>query len=393
GGMEKGVMLLRGNNAQRLNPSIEGLEFELANTISALVNEDRKRVGFVTGHGELDSIQSASLRSGLSELYDVESVRLSAGQQLSGFGVLVVAKPRARFTEQDKYAMDQYLMRGGRLLMLIDQLEAAADSASRENYFAFPYALGLDDQLFRYGVRVNPDLVQDRVSLRYPVVTGVVNDKPQITPIEWPFFPLINQYANHPATRNIDASVLKFASSVDTVKAVNVRKTLLLVTSAYSRKLKAPVKVSANDLRSGDVNASLNEGPIALGYLLEGKFTSVFKNRFLPVGVDSAAFKPDGVDSKVIVIGDGDIARNEVRLRTGQPQRLGLDPFSGYTFANQELLMNLVAYLADEKGLISARSKEVKVRPLDKEKVRSERVMWQVINVVMPVVLVVLLGI
>lgn len=396
GGAETGVMLLKGKTALRseevLNQSIEGLEYELVNAINTLFNTDRKRIGFVTGHGELDSLQIASLNNSLLQSYDVFKTNLTRKQSLTQYDVLIVAKPTKAFSETDKYKLDQFLLGGGKLLLLIDQLEASMDSASSKNYFAFPYHLGLDDLLFHYGVRINQDVVQDIVSLRFPVITGNVNGKPQVTPIEWPFFPMINHYSNHPITRNLDATVLKIASSIDTVKATGIGKTPLLVSSQYSRKAQAPVKINVDDLRKEMKPENFSGGPFVLGYLLEGEFSSLYANRFLPDGVDSSGYKSKGVPSKLIVVADGDLARNEVSMRTGQPQMLGLDGFSGYTFANQELIMNMVAYLADEAGVINARNKQVKIRPLDKEMIKNDRLFWQLMNLVLPLTLVILFG-
>jgi gliding-associated putative ABC transporter substrate-binding component GldG len=272
-------------------------------------------------------------------------------------------------------------------------MEATMDSASLENYAAFPYNLNLDDQLFKYGVRLNVDLVQDRNAGLYPVVTGETGGKPQLQLMDWPFFPLINRYADHSITRNLDAVVTKFVSSMDTVKAPGVMKTPLLFTSQYSRKIAAPVEVNINDIRKNVTDESFTESFIPIGYLLEGNFTSVFKNRFLPEGAVQSAFKDQSASTKIIVIADGDLARNDVNPRTGQPQQLGYDQFSRYTFANQELLLNAVAYLVQEDGLIAARNKEVKIRPLDREKVRQEKVKWQIVNIGLPLVLMVMFGV
>lgn len=395
-GLETGVMLLKGNRTQgseeALNQSIEGLEFELANAIHKLSGVNRKKIGLVTGHGELDSLQIGSFYSSLTESYDVFRTKLAVKESLNQYDVLVVAKPRSVFSEQDKYKLDQYLLHGGKLLLLVDRLEAKMDSVSSDNYFAYPLPVGLEDQLFHYGVRINQDLVQDRYSLRYPVVTGMLNAKPQMTPLEWPFFPLINHYADHPITRNLDASALRFVSSIDSVKALGIRKTPLLFSSAYSRKVMSPVKINVNDLRKEIKPENFSSGPIVLAYLLEGKFSSVFKNRFLPEGIDSTGFRVNGTDAKLIVVADGDVARNDINQRTGQPQPLGFDNFSAYTFANQELLMNMVAFLADESGLINARNKEVKVRPLDKQKIKNNRVVLQIINLALPLACIVILG-
>lgn len=392
-GFETGVMLLKGSRAQNINPSMEGIEFELANAIHKLSNVNRKRVGLLKGHGELDSLEFASFNNALLDQYDVFKVSLSRKGALTGYDLLIIAKPTQAFSNQDKYKLDQYLMRGGKILFLLDRLDADMNRASEEDYFAFPYDLNLDDQLFKYGVRINPDLIQDAVSGKYPVVVGGDRNRPQIMQLDWPFFPLINQYADNPVTRNLDASLLKFVSSIDTVKATGVSKTPLLFSSQYSRRVSAPVKVGVNDLRKQMQEGSFDSGKIPISYLLEGEFTSLYKNRFAPEGVDTAGFKEQSVATKIIIVADGDLARNDVNPRDGNPQQLGLDPFTQYTFANQDLLLNMVAYLVEENGLIKARNKEIKVRPLDKEKIRNERSFWQGINLVLPMVALVVFGI
>lgn len=391
-GFETGVNLLKGSRAQNINQSLEGIEYELANAIHKLSNTKRKRVGLVTGHGELDSLFIASVNNALLDQYDVFKVDITRRAKITGYDLLVVAKPRLEFSNQDKYKLDQFLMQGGKILFLLDRLDADMNRASEEDYFAFPYDLNLDDQLFKYGVRINQDLIQDRVSGRYPIVVGGDRNQPQIMQLEWPFFPLVNQYANHPITRNLDASLLKFVSSIDTVKAIGVKKTPLLFSSAYSRKVVAPVKVGVNDLRRQIQEEQFSSGPMAVAYLLEGTFTSLFKNRFAPDAVDTTGFLEESKPTKIIVVADGDLARNDVNPRDQSPQPLGLDPFTQYTFSNQDLLMNMVAYLVDENGLIKARNKEVKVRPLDKGRIQNERVRWQVINLVSPLVVLVMFG-
>lgn len=194
-------------------------------------------------------------------------------------------------------------------------------------------------------------------------------------------------------TRNLDAVLTKFVSSVDTVKAAGIRKTSLMTTSPYTRKFAAPVKVSVNELRKNVRPDDFSQGDVAVGYLLEGKFTSLYKNRLLPDGVPEQGFKADGVATKLIVIGDGDLARNDINPRTRQIQALGFDPFTNQTFANRDFLMNAVTYLAEDDGLIQARNKRVTIRPLDKTKVTAERTKWQVINLVVPILLLIAYGV
>ncbi|MFZ5971951.1 MAG: gliding motility-associated ABC transporter substrate-binding protein GldG [Bacteroidota bacterium] len=396
GGMETGVMLFKGNRAQNaqevLNQSVEGLEYELASAIARLSSEERKSVTLLTGHGEIDSLQIGSLRAALDEMYDVARVDISEVRQLPQTDVTILAKPVFTFSESDKLKLDQYLMRGGRLLLFIDRLDARMDSASRPDYFAFAYETGLEDQLFRYGLRVNPNLVQDAVAAKYPVVTGKVGNQPQIMQMDWPFFPLANGNPDHIITRNLDRSLARFASAIDTVKALGVKKTPLLFTSPYARSITAPVKVSVNDLRGKLDPSQFNAGPLPLAWLLEGTFTSLYRNRFLPAGAVQTDFLEQSVATKIIVVADGDFVKNDVNPRNGQVQQLGLDPFSGYTFANQDVVLNMVSYLADDGGLINTRSKEVKIRPLDRQKIREGKVYWQMLNIGLPLVALVVFG-
>ncbi len=397
GGMQTSVMLLKdqvGGSQQDLNRAIEGLEFELANAIYQLTISNRKRIGIVTGHGELDSLEVASLREGLLPLYDVDlKATLRRRLDAADYEVLVIAKPQIPLSELEKYFLDQYVMSGGKLVMMIDALRAEMDSVALGDYYAFPYTLGMEDLLFQYGVRINQDFVQDLISLRYPVVTGVLNGKPQITPIEWPFFPLANHYAEHPVTRNLDATAFRFVSSMDTVKAKGIRKTPLIFSSAYTRRVHPPLKINVNDLRKEIIPENFRTGAIPLAYLLEGRFNSLYANRFLPEGVDSTGNKITGAPTRMIVVADGDLARNEVNRRTGQPFELGFDAVTNHTFANRELLLNMMAFLTDDSGLIMARTKEVLGRPLDKEKVRDSRATWQIVNLVLPLFLLAIVGV
>jgi gliding-associated putative ABC transporter substrate-binding component GldG len=395
GGFETGVMLLKGNKAasseEVINQSVEGIEFELANAIHKLANTTRKRIGFVNGHGELDSLNVAGLKSELRELYDVFRIDLRRND-LSKYDLLVVARPVQPFTELEKFNLDQFIMKGGKALFLLDKLDADMDSVSNETALAIPNKTNLDDQLFRYGVRVNLDLVQDQNAGMYPVITGQVGGKPQVQMLNWPFFPLINNYPDHPVTRNMDAVLMRFASSIDTVKAEGIRKTPLLFTSPYARRLGAPVNISINQLRELKPQ-DFNTANIPVAYLLEGRFTSLYRNRFLPEGAAGKALEIQEAPGKIIVVSDGDVARNDVNPRTRQPQALGFDSFTNYTFANRDFLMNAIAYLTEEEGLIQTRNKQVRIRPLDKEKIKNEKLKWQAINLVLPIMVLIAYGV
>lgn len=397
GGVEKGVMLLKGNKAatpeEEINQSIEGIEFEIANAIYKLTVPDPSQIGLVTGHGELQGLEIRSFEEAVAELYHVRRVTL-ADSALDRFDALVIAKPTRPYPAADRYRLDQYIMQGGKVLFMIDRLDASMDSTKQANYFAFPIETGLDEQLFHYGVRVNPDLVQDRYAAPYPVITGERPDgTPQVHLIEWPFFPLINRFAEHPITHNLDRVLTRFVSSIDTVRADGVKKTPLLFTSQYSRTLTAPVNVNINELRSNLSTEKFTDRFVPVACLLEGTFTSAYNNRFLPEGAEEQTFRAKSVPTSLIVVSDGDLVRNEINRRTGEPLPLGFSPFSNYTFANQDLALNMIAWLIDENGLIRARNKEVRIRPLDREQVAAEKLKWQLLNLGLPLVVLITFGV
>ena len=393
GGQEEGVMLLQGNRGESaINQSIETIEFNLASAIKKLTEPESKRIGLVRGHSELDSIELYAFRNLLQEKYLVDEVYLKENNPLEIYDALVVAKPTERFTEEEKYLLDQYILQGGSVLFMIDMLGADMEALAEENNIAFPYEINLKDQLFQYGVRINSDLIQDNQAARHPIVVGNVGDQPQIRMMPWPFFPLINRYADHPISRNLDASLLRFASSIDTVKAVGVKKVPLMYTSDYSRAVQAPVVVSINSLRKNLRPEVLNQQNIPLAYLLEGQFTSLYKNRFVPEGIENQGdFIPEG-ESKLIVIADGDFAENYVNPKTGEPLELGYNPYLQNKFANEDFLMNALAYLVEEEGIIQARSKEIRIRPLDKVKINEAHATWQMINLILPLIILVVAG-
>jgi len=283
-------------------------------------------------------------------------------------------------------------MRGGNILYFIDALSVNMDSASGEGTVAIPYETNLTDQLFRYGIRVNQNFILDVNSGQFPVVAGNMGDQPQIQMIPWPFFPVMTNFSKHPSVRNLDAILGRFVSEVDTVKAAGIKKTPLLTTSQYTKLLGPPVRVAFNDLRDELRPEKFVDGPKTIGYLLEGKFTSLYANRLVPKGFDKSTFLEKGLPGKVIVVGDGDIIRNDLDPETGEPLGLGVEPFTKATYANEEFVLNLLDYMVDESGLIATRAREVKIRPLDRVKVQRERTKWQIINLVAPVILVLIIG-
>ncbi|MGD1893183.1 MAG: gliding motility-associated ABC transporter substrate-binding protein GldG [Cyclobacteriaceae bacterium] len=396
GGRERAVMLLKGDKGasalQQLNQSVEGVEYELASAIQGVTADRRKQVAIMRGHGELPSAEMGSLIDALSQTYDVYELFLPQSEEIAPVDAVIIAKPLQPFSREDQYKLDQYIMRGGKALFFLDALGVDMDSLGSDGAFAFPLDVGLDDMLFRYGVRINPTLVQDIESGQYPIVVGNMGDQPQIRLLPWPFFPLVNKYPPHPMVRNLDAVYLRFVNSMDTIAATGVTKTPLAFTSQYSRVLSTPIVVDLDELRQAPQPERYQAGPQAIAYLLEGMFTSVFRNRILPTGLNTKDFRDESVPTKLLVVSDGDLVRNELDPQNNRPLPLGFDPFTERTFANQDFVLNALAYLVDENGLIRARSKEVRLRPLDQIKVKAQATRWQLINLLLPLIFIGLFG-
>ncbi|MHC2990369.1 gliding-associated ABC transporter substrate-binding component GldG [Pontibacter sp. HJ8] len=396
-GKETSVTLLKGNLAasadERLNQSVEGVEYELATAIRKVAFPETKTIGYISGHGELEMQQVTDLLGSLQEFYRVARGELPEIPSLQGLDLIIVAKPTTAFTEADKFKIDQFIMKGGKAVFFVDALNANMDSVGAGGMFAMPYNLNLDDLFFRYGVRLNPTMIMDLNSGFIPMVTGYTGERPQTEMINWRFYPLLNNFSKHPITRNIDAVYARFIGTIDTVKAAGIRKTPLVYTSTYSRVLQPPVPLTLEEARMEVKPEQYQAGQQPVGYLLEGTFTSLFRNRPAPQGMGNAKVKETGVPSKIAVFSDGDLVRNEVNPRTGQAYELGFDRYNNVKFANKELAMNTIHYLLDSEGLINVRSKEIQLRPLDKVRVKEERTYWQLLNLVAPILLLALFGI
>ena len=397
GSRETGITFLKGNKAsspqEQLNQSIEGVEYELSSAIKSMTETKTKRIALLKGHGELDSLHIAGFTAELMVKYRVFHVDLTKKKDLLGYDAIVLAKPTEAFSEVDKYKIDQFIMRGGKAMFLIDALYVNMDSANREDNLALPYDNNLDDLFFKYGFRVNKDMILDRNAAVYPVVVGNLGDNPQIQLLPWPFFPVVNNFSNHPTVRNNDAVITRFMSTIDTLKVESVRKIPLMSSSQYSKVLTSPIKVSINELKKEMNPDFFNSGAQTTAWIYEGPFTSLYKNRFLPRNTDKSTFIADGKPTKILVISDGDIARNDINPQTGQPVELGFYQFTETRYGNADFLLNAMTYLLEEDGIINTRSKEVKIRPLDVVKIQNQKFTWQLVNLVLPIILIVIFGV
>ncbi len=393
GEKEEPVLLLKGSQAasaeQRLNQSVEGVEYELVNAIRRLTQQERRKVAFIEGHGELPVAEVADLMGALQRYYDVTRLDLTRAPYIdSAVAAVIVARPTRPFTMSDKYKLDQFVLRGGRAIFCLDPVPVELDSVGEKGTFGIPVQTDLDELLFHWGVRVNGDLLQDMVAQSIPMVTGIVGNQPQTQLISWRFFPIINSFSKHPIVRNLDVVSTRFVSSIDTVTTDGIRKTPLMSTSRYTRVMPAPVRINFNEARMEPNPRVFNRGPQLVGVLLEGNFTSFFRNRIVPGSKLLQDFVPAAqVPARVVVFSDGDLPRNGINKKTGQPQPLGYDKFVGVQFANRDLLTNTVDYLLDQDDLLAVRGKEIQIRPLDRPRIRTERTRWQLLNTVVPLAL------
>ncbi|HEX8517929.1 MAG TPA: gliding motility-associated ABC transporter substrate-binding protein GldG [Bacteroidia bacterium] len=380
----------------QLNNSIQGLEYEFASTIRSLSTTIHHEIGFLEGHGELDTLFVDDIKNALGQFYGLKRVAIN-GQldALDGLEAIVIAKPDTTFSKEDKFVIDQFIMRGGKVLWCIDVLETRIDSLARSGRtLAVPYDLGLEEMLFKYGVRINQNLVLDLQSSALPVNTAYRGQQPKIELKPWIFSPVILPTQKHPVVKNLDAVKLDFTSSIDLVEAPGIEKTVLLTTSKNSKTINSPVRVDMRIMQmpQDEVNFRNPKQPVAV--LLEGAFESVFKNRsFPPEFLKEYDFKKKGINNKMIVIADGDVIRNDVQTSSGKPYPLGYDKYTNQTFGNRDFILNCINYLCDDSGLISVRSRELTLRLLDKKRVKTERLKWQVINVGIPLMLVLIYGI
>jgi ABC-2 type transport system permease protein len=392
-----------------LNNSVQGLEFGLTNVIRKLTVQQKPKIAFIEGQGELTANYTASIESALNEYYTVEHVRINGqlsaltehtqrGKDSTSFTIknkykaIIIAKPDSAFAknEQDKFIIDQFIMRGGKVLWLIDAVNATMDSLqTQERSVVTTNDVNLDDMLFNYGVRLNSNLVVDMNSLPIPVV---IDKKGNQKLIPWIFFPVLVPTSQHPIVRNLNAIKTEFVGNLDTLETQGIKKTILLSTSRYSRVLNTPVVVSLGYLYQQPDITQFNQPYQPVAALLEGEFVSLFLNRIPPELAEAPeiGFVGKSPKTEMIVVADGDIIKNQ--LQTGEkgpiPLPLGFDRYTNQQFGNKDFVLNAMNYLCDDSGLLSVRSRDVKLRTLDTARVDNEKLKWQLVNTIVPILLV-----
>lgn len=381
------------NNAEAL------LEYKFANAIYHLQQTHPPLIGYMLGNGEpLDPRVNDAL-SILSRNYLIDTIPLDRYPYIpQDFKAVVFIKPELPFTTQEKLKIDQYLMHGGKILWFLDDLNASMDSLTNKNSFiAFDKNLHLEDLLFTYGVRINPDLIQDLQCDMIPLVVGSAGNQPQIQLVPWPYSPLLTPTENSPIVKNINPVLGHFVNSLDTVGTPGIRKTILLTSSAYSRITGSPVKVSWNDARIKPDPALFQHPFIPAAVLLEGRFRSMFMNRLDQQTIDSLdrVFPQPIADSSVptamILVSDGDIAMNAISAKEG-PLPMGNNAYTHVQYANPQFFANCLEYLTDTSGIMQSRNKTFILRQMNTTRIEQQKNLWQLLNLIIPVAFGVLMG-
>ncbi len=398
----KGVQNGRdGQPAEQLYTNAETLlEYKFASAIDRITRQKAPVIGYVMGNGEPLDFRVYSLIQGLRSNYGFGIVRLDSLAVIpQEFNALVIVKPTKKFTDRQKLTLDQYLLHGGQLIWAVDRLYAEMDSLNlNASTVAYDRDLDLDDLFFRYGVRINPDLVEDMQCIKLNMVVGTQGGKPQFDLLDWPYFPLLNGSLTHPISKNLDPVYSKFANSIDTVQAAGIQKTVLLQSSPNARVVGTPAIISLESVKQAIEANAFNRPNIPVAVLLEGKFRSLFANRVSASVADSLStiyhqpFLADAAtSSRVIVVADADIVMNEVTPRQ-QPLPLGYEKDMNFTFANEDFIDNCVEYMVNPSHILETRSKDYTLRLLDPAKVEADRSFWQFVNIGLPLILVVIGG-
>ncbi len=387
---------------ERVNNSIQNLEYAFADGFNKLVHPKKRKVAVIKGNGELDDKYVADFFSTLRDYYFIAPFTLDSAavapqktlEQIKKFDLIVVANPTEAFTDKEKYILDQYTMSGGSSLWLIDAVKLQKDTISG-NDFAFGKDLHLTDFFFKYGIRINPNLVKDLYSAPILLASGSDRES-QYQRFPWFYSPLSSSVNNHPIVTNIEAVKFEYASSIDTLPNA-LDKTILLTSSPISKIVGIPVEIDI----SKEVEKNLkivNEGPnpeefnkkeIPLAVLLDGEFPSAFANRVKPFKIKNS--KDKSIATKMVVISDGSLIKNQ--MQGNRPMELGYDKWTNAFYGNKEFLLNTVNYLLDDGGLINIRSKHISVPFLDSEKVAKERSFWLWINLLLPLILLAIFGV
>lgn len=379
--------------------SVQHLEYSIADALNKITKDKQKKIAVVKGNGELQDIRMAKFLLQIRESYHIGPFTLDSVAKnptatlnaLEKYDLAIIAKPTETFSDSEKQVLDQFIINGGKTIWLIDQVAVEMDSLYNNSgaTLAFPRDLNLNDMFFKYGIRINPDIVKDEQGSPIKLASGEQGSATQYQDFNWKFAPLVYPESMHPIVKNLGGVKFDFANPIDTLKN-GIKKTVLLKSSQYSKKIGTPSEVNLNIVaEETSPNHYINTGNMPLAVLLEGSFNSMFENRVLPF--EQKNFNAKGMENKMIVISDGDLVKNQLD-KNFQPVELGYDQRSGNLYDNKDFLLNCVNYLLDDTGLINIRSKDLDLPLLDKEKVYENYTRTQLLTIGLPILILILFG-
>ncbi len=388
-----------------VNNSEAMMEYQFVKSFDKLLNPSRPFIAYATGHGEPIGAETYDLVQTIKSNYEFFTVDLKQQKNIPDtMKVLLIVKPSTLFTNDEKLKIDQYIMRGGKVIWFLDNLRAELDSLSyKSQLIAYDRNLNLNDLLFNYGARINADLLMDLQSDFLPFKVGGNDENIQNEFVHWNYFPLFASIGNHAINKNLGLVLGRFVNSIDTIEAEGIKKTILLQSSQNARTISTPALISPNEVRNTPQDALFKKQNVPAAVLLEGKFTSFFKGRISRAQRDSlnlvGGFKQDNdQENKMIVVGDGDIVLNDFSLKNNQPLPMGVNLYTvgssyEYQFANRNFLLNCLEYLTVKANIIEARNKEVVLRLLNSKKVSEQKTTWQLISIVLPILIIIFFGV
>ncbi len=386
----------------QLNNSIGLLEYKYSNAVQKLSRLNQTNIAFLAGHGELDKLQTIDLENELRKFHNTGRLYLDSTYRIDPrLDLVIIPNPTRPFSEQHKFMIDQYLMKGGNIIWLVDKLDIGMDSLRQnQRYVPFDINLNLDDFFFRNGIRINSDLVQDLECTRVPLTANQNSGaQSRYELYKWYYHILAMPTAGHAITNNLDRVNLLFPSTIDTLKTkFNVKKTVLLTSSPYARFQLTPVQLDLNSVRVPIVPEKFNKPRLPVGVLLEGTFASLYENRVtegMLQGLEELGetFHPKSKPAKMLVISDGDMIRNRLKASGKEFWPLGYNLFERRAFANKEFILNSIEYMIGNGDVLQSRTKEVKLRLLNSVKASSEKLKWQLINVLFPILALIIFGV
>ena len=392
--------IMGASTSQKVIGSVQHLEYSISDGINKISKDKQKKIAIIKGNGELQEQYIAKFLMQVRESYFIGPFTLDSVaknptgtlKSLQNYDLAVIAKPTEAFTDEEKLVLDQFVIHGGKTLWLVDQVNAEMDSLYNHSgaTLAYPRDLNLNDLFFKYGVRINPDLIKDEQGSSIKLASGDPGSATQYNDFNWKFAPQVYPDSKHPIVKNLGGIKFDFANAMDTLKN-GIKKSILLKSSQYSKRIGTPVEINLNIVSEQTVPTDyINKGNIPLAVLLEGQFHSTFENRVLPF--EDKTFLAAGKESKMIVIADGDLIKNQLD-KNGQPVELGYDQRSGNLYDNKDFMMNCVNYLLDDTGLINIRSKDLDLPLLDKEKVYENYTFTQFLTIGLPILILFLFGI